>query len=98
MAGSIPKNRVEDIVDDYEAIRMSARTQMALMITGLMAFFAPIIIWIAISTAKDVVKPVSDAQIRNRADIDNLKENINEIKSSQGETNTLLRELLSRQK
>lgn len=76
------QRRIEDIVAHVEDVKMSARGQMLLIIIGACGFFGGIVIWMSAATTKDIIRPLSDEQIRLRADVDFNRSMIRETKES----------------
>jgi uncharacterized membrane protein len=88
------QKRVADAVQQYESIRENQRNNTILVVVACVTLFGSIITYVAVSAAKDVVRPVSDEVIRNRTDIDHMKTDIREIKEGQDRAVELLEKLV----
>ena len=85
------KRRVTDVMLEMENIRSQVRNNTILATVALITFAGSIIIYISVASAKDVMRPVSDKQIKLETRIDGLETTLCEIKDGQKEVLALLR-------
>lgn len=76
------QRRIADVLDQYETAKLNARSQMLTIVVVACGFFGGIVIWMASTTTKDIIKPISDEQIKLRADVDFNRSMIRETKES----------------
>jgi hypothetical protein len=79
-----------------KALEANARNQAIIAYVTGATFLGAIIVAIAISQAKEVIRPVHDMALGNKKDIEHLNQSIEEIKSTGKETLTLIREMRNR--
>lgn len=90
------QKRYSDIVGQYETVRADAQTKLMGILLAGCTFFGGVIMYMAISAAKDVVKPINDQVLINKTEIGQIKADIGEIKDGQRETLRLLRHMDSK--
>jgi len=81
--------RVADIV----AQALQLKLQGAAALAVIASIVGAVIVFVAISQAKEVVKPVSDMAIQNKTTIEHMSHSIESIKGDSKEMIRLLREL-----
>ena len=66
----VEQRRIADVVTQVENIKLGARVQTLTIVVTACAFFGGIIVWMASTTTKELIKPYSDEQIKLRSDVD----------------------------
>jgi len=66
------QRRIADVVRQYDAARQEGQGKALLIIIASCTFFGSILIWVAISTAKDVVAPVNDRVTKIEVKVEQL--------------------------
>ena len=66
------QRRIADVVDSYEQAKASARSQTMMLVIVGCTFFGSILIWVSVSTAKDVIAPVNDRVTKIEVKVEQL--------------------------
>ncbi len=69
---SSEQRRIADVVDSYEQAKMSARVQMMTIVIVSCTFFGSILVWVAVSSAKEIVAPVNDRVTKIEVKVEQL--------------------------
>ena len=73
------QRRIADVVDQYENARMSARMQMIGILVVTSTFIGSIILYMAVATAKDVVRPLADRVTKVETKVENIEGKLDRI-------------------
>ena len=66
------QRRMADVVRQYDEARREGQGKALLIMIASCTFFGSILIWIAVSTAKDVVAPVNDRVTKIEVKVEQL--------------------------